>query len=105
MYAHRAMYEQEVGPIPAGMELDHLCRTRSCIRPEHLEPVAHATNLQRGKHAKLNPVDVQMIRAYPPSVSSAEIARKFGVSQSHVSRVRRGLKYVLADDSSTLARD
>lgn len=45
--AHRWAYEHLVGPIPDGMELDHLCRVRRCVRPEHLEPVTHAENCRR----------------------------------------------------------
>lgn len=47
--AHRVMYEWLVGPIPSGMDLDHLCRNRACVRPDHLEPVSRQTNLLRGK--------------------------------------------------------
>lgn len=46
--AHRASYEASVGAIPAGMQLDHLCRNRACIRPDHLEPVTNRTNVLRG---------------------------------------------------------
>ena len=46
--AHRAMYELFVGDIPEGLELDHLCRDRGCVRPDHLEPVAHLENVRRG---------------------------------------------------------
>jgi len=46
--AHRYAYEQEVGPVPEGTELDHLCRVRHCVRPSHLEPVVHAENCNRG---------------------------------------------------------
>lgn len=46
---HRASYEAFVGPIPKGLELDHLCRVTYCINPKHLEPVTHAENVQRGK--------------------------------------------------------
>lgn len=46
--AHRYAYEQQVGPIPTGMDLDHLCRNRQCMNPEHLEPVTRKVNLQRG---------------------------------------------------------
>lgn len=46
--AHRLSYELLVGPIPDGMELDHLCRVRDCVRPDHLEPVSHAENVRRG---------------------------------------------------------
>lgn len=48
---HRFMYEKFVGPIPEGLQLDHLCRNRACCRPAHLEPVTHAENLRRGRHA------------------------------------------------------
>lgn len=49
--AHRWAYEHFVGPIPAGRELDHLCRNRSCVNPDHLEPVTHAENMARGANA------------------------------------------------------
>jgi hypothetical protein len=46
--AHRLMYELVRGPIPAGLTLDHLCRVRSCINPNHLEPVTDGVNILRG---------------------------------------------------------
>lgn len=46
--AHRFAYEVLVGPIPVGLELDHLCRNPSCVCPDHLEAVDHATNVRRG---------------------------------------------------------
>lgn len=46
--AHRAYFELRVGPIPEGLELDHLCRNRGCVNPDHLEPVTHKENLLRG---------------------------------------------------------
>lgn len=36
---HRIYYERDVAPVPVGMQLDHLCRVRSCVNPAHLEPV------------------------------------------------------------------
>lgn len=45
--AHRYSYETLVGPIPEGLELDHLCRNRLCVRPDHLEAVDHRTNVLR----------------------------------------------------------
>ena len=46
-YAHRIAYEELRGPIPPGLELDHLCNTRCCCNPDHLEPVTRAENQRR----------------------------------------------------------
>lgn len=46
--AHRYSYEMYVGPIPEGLELDHLCRMRACVNPEHLEVVTQRVNTLRG---------------------------------------------------------
>ena len=46
--AHRVIYELLVGAVPDGLELDHLCRNRGCVRPDHLEPVTASENNRRG---------------------------------------------------------
>ncbi len=46
--AHRLFYENFIGPIPSGLVLDHICRVRCCVRPDHLEPVTNRTNTLRG---------------------------------------------------------
>jgi hypothetical protein len=46
--AHRIAYELLVGPIPEGLTLDHLCRNRACVNPDHLEPVGMTENMRRG---------------------------------------------------------
>ena len=48
--AHRAMWELMIGPIPPGLDLDHLCRNRACVNLAHLEPVTRRENLQRGRN-------------------------------------------------------
>lgn len=45
---HRIAWEELVGPIPEGLQLDHLCRIRNCVNPAHLEPVTQKENVGRG---------------------------------------------------------
>ena len=45
---HRVVFERAVDPIPAGLHIDHLCRVRNCVNPDHLEPVSPAENVRRG---------------------------------------------------------
>lgn len=47
--AHRWYYEMINGPIPKGLQLDHLCRVRRCVNPDHLEPVTQQENIRRGE--------------------------------------------------------
>lgn len=74
--AHRYSWEMLVGPIPDGLELDHLCRVIACVNPAHLEPVTHRENLRRGRrtnavglpcvtrrHLILTDADVSIVRS------------------------------------------
>lgn len=49
--AHRVAYEAAFGPIPDGLIIDHKCRVRCCVKPEHLEAVTYSENLHRGRSA------------------------------------------------------
>jgi hypothetical protein len=48
-FAHRIVYEEIVGPIPAGLTIDHLCRVKCCVNPAHMEPVTIGENVLRGE--------------------------------------------------------
>lgn len=47
--AHRLAYEQVIGKIPIGKQIDHLCRNRVCVNPYHLQPVTQKENILRGE--------------------------------------------------------
>lgn len=51
--AHRVSYQLHVGPVPAGKVLDHKCRTKLCVNPDHLEPVTQSENIKRGALPRL----------------------------------------------------
>ena len=63
-YAHRIAYEMYKGPIPEGLQIDHLCRNRPCVNPDHLEAVTHGENLRRA----------MVHRSYPTSLKTLRVA-------------------------------
>lgn len=81
--AHRVMYEILVGPIPKGMQLDHLCRVRNCVNPAHLEPVTPRENTLR------SPVALAAINAAKTRCPRGHL---FDVTYpiTNTSRLRRG---------------
>ncbi len=75
--AHIIAYETFVGEVPEGLELDHLCRVRSCCNPDHVEPVTHKVNMQRmpDEYKELLRERMAMARAHPSRAAKAAEAR------------------------------
>jgi len=73
--AHRVSYELFVGAIPESMEIDHLCRRRDCVQPEHLEAVSHAENVQRSEVGRYNRAKTHCAHGHPFDAVNARIER------------------------------
>lgn len=94
---HIINYEEKYGPTPAGLELDHLCRNRLCVNPDHLEPVTHAENMRRSANAKLSWDDVRDIRRLRGIVSGRELAKRYGVKASQISAIQLNKSWIEED--------
>lgn len=90
--AHRYIYERIHGPIPPGLAIDHLCRNRACVNPDHLEMVTPAINARRGIQPKLNEAKVVAIRnRYAQGgITMLTLAKEYGVDTSSIARVVTG---------------
>lgn len=87
--AYNWYYFQKFGNIPNNMDLDHLCRNRACVNPDHLEPVTRAVNTQRGELAKLDAAQILEIRKlYSTGLyHQSYLASRFGVTQGLISQI------------------
>lgn len=66
--AHQVAYEAAHGPVPAGLEIDHICRNRSCVNPNHLRAVSHRENVLCGtSFAAVNATKTHCVRGHPYS--------------------------------------
>jgi hypothetical protein len=91
VFAHRWAYIYAKGPVPEGLELDHLCRVRSCVNPDHLEAVTHQENIRRseaGDRSKHQSIKTHCPSGHPYSGSNLYILKsRFGRSCRECHRV------------------
>jgi hypothetical protein len=89
--AHRYFWEEAHGPVPNGLELDHLCRVRSCCNPEHLEPVTRRENILRGAATKVTDAEARTIRRRREAGETCTaIARDYPIGESGVRAIATG---------------
>ena len=94
-YAHRVSYEWFVGSIPEGLQVDHLCRVRNCVNPDHLEAVTRKENILRGISASaLNAQKTNCKRNHPLTEENTYV-RPNGARNCKVCRLEKQRKYRL----------
>jgi hypothetical protein len=97
--AHRFSYQLFVGPVPEGLHLDHLCRVRSYVNPEHLEPVTRKENILRGMGAAAaNARKTHCPAGHPyegDNLRSSQYGRQCRACEKNAYRKRKALPQIL----------
>ena len=96
---HRVSYEYFKGPIPEGLELDHLCRVPRCVNPDHLEAVTHQVNNMRGfSPSALAARKTHCPQGHPYDLFNT-VYEKSGFRRCHICKKANQRKYRLAHAS------
>lgn len=103
MLAHRVRYSLTYGEIPPNTEIRHKCDNPSCCNPLHLEKGSHKENMKdmvsrsrqaKGIHNGRSKITIDIVNKIRKSEKTQdEIAKEFGISQSQIGRIRRGVHW------------
>lgn len=85
MRPYKVTYELLIGPVPRGLELDHLCRNKLCCNPDHLEPVTHKENILRGQ----SPAAINAKKTHCPSGHKYSKENTIVLFNSKKTKIRR----------------
>lgn len=89
--AHRYAWEMLIGPVPEGLELDHLCRNRGCVNPDHMEATTHSMNMRRSTH----PIVLKRYQTHCKrghELSGANVGHVKGGTQRYCRQCRKGYR-------------
>jgi len=87
---HHYYYEQHREAVPKGLELDHTCKNKSCVNPDHLEVVTTTVNMRRRTFCKLDMEKAREIRAkYLGGTTKAALSREYGVAFMSITYIIR----------------
>lgn len=103
-WAYVVSYAELVGPVPEGLELDHLCRQPACVYPEHLEPVTHLVNVARGDAWKHWKARTHCTHGHEFTPGNTRLRKDGGRDCKECDR-RRGGVYSRTDKGKARARD
>ena len=88
--AHRVFYARAKGAVPHGLQLDHLCRNRACVNPDHLEAVTQSENLRRApRQIEARARARKVVELVESGMSQAAAGRAVGLSRFRVYRIWR----------------
>lgn len=91
--AHKRVFEMCNGPVNSYLELDHLCRNRGCVRPDHMEPVPAKVNCRRGSGTKFPQTVIDCLFEMKRSGErNTYIALTLGISKQHVGNILKGVR-------------
>lgn len=91
--AHRWAYEALVGPVPAGLEIDHRCEQRCCCNPAHLQAVTHRVNLERSKSiSTINAQAIACPSGHPYNEANTYVHPRTGYRQCRICRTAHDRK-------------